>query len=94
MVDEFSSSAVDPAVLLLGGQFGGEVEQSGVVALVGDGFAAGADFGAGGASRIWVVAAWGSSLRSPNTMAGVVWPASASSWVAWARSVVASAVRL
>ena len=47
VVDQFSASAVDPAVLLFGGQLGGEVEQPGGVTLVGDGLAAGADLGAG-----------------------------------------------
>ena len=51
VVDEFSPSAVDPAVLLFGGELRGEVEQPAGVTLVGDGLAAGADLGAGGSEQ-------------------------------------------
>ena len=57
MVDQFVMAEGDPAVLLFGGQRGGEVEQPGGVTLVRYGSPPRVPISElGGPSRIWVVA--------------------------------------
>jgi hypothetical protein len=66
VVDELAAAPIDPRVPLRLGDAGGEVPQSGPVALVRPGVAGGADLRAGRPCRIYMVAASGASLRSPS----------------------------